>query len=82
MYDLTRYKAEDLVITAEFESFIDQHYGLKAEDMATHDLRLMVDFYNRGASAAIMNRIVEIQEGRASESDTDGRFQQELPLEI
>ena len=59
---LEKFRIETSQVTERAVAYYRSIYGIDLHSCTTSDLKLLIDFFNHGASKAIMNKILEIRE--------------------
>lgn len=60
--NLDRFKLEQPMLSESVIETVEQYYNLNLEQLDQRDQELIINFLEHGASAAVMNRIVQLQE--------------------
>ena len=61
---LEKFRIESSQLTERAIVYYESIYGIDLKKCTTSDLKLLIDFFNYGASKAIMNKILEIRESQ------------------
>lgn len=62
--NLEKFRIPVSEVTDEMITYFEETYGIDLMSCTTADMKLLIDFVNYGASQAIMNKILELQEAQ------------------